>query len=213
MGKANVAKKAASTEHRLVGDVAALRRMKPVALLGAASEVADQPPMVALSLVTLGSGLVMRRPAVARTGLRMLLAHALATGGKTMLKRSIDRTRPQRALRDGKHHAGTGKGGGDTDFNSFPSGHTAGAVAVAQAVAATQPQLAVTARGGAFAVAALQLPRGAHYPSDVLVGAVIGYVADQAAGALIDGAGQMLGRARPAGTTDEALAEAEAHPS
>lgn len=213
MEKAKAAKKAAGAEHRLVGDVAELRRMKPVALLGAASEVADQPPMIALSLVTLGSGLVMRRPAIARTGLRMLIAHALATGGKTLLKRSIDRTRPQRALRDGTHHAGTGKGSSDTDFNSFPSGHTAGAVAVAQAVAATQPRLAPAARAGAVAVAALQLPRGAHYPSDVLVGAAIGYIADQAAGALIARAEPVLTRKPLRVAEEEALVEAEAHPS
>jgi membrane-associated phospholipid phosphatase len=209
MGKAKKAKRAATAEHRLTAKAAKNRKKQPIALLGAASEVADQPPLVALSLTTLAIGAVLRRRAVVRTGARMLIAHAIATGAKTVLKRSVDRARPARALEDGKPHAGRGKRSSDTDFNSFPSGHTAGAVAVAEAVANTTPQLALPGRISAAGVAAMQLPRGAHYLSDVAVGAALGWVADRIAGALI-GAGE---RAYDRRGERQALGEVEAHPS
>lgn len=209
MGKATKAKRAAKAEHRLTAKVAKHREAPPIALLGAASEVGDQPPLVALSLVTLAVGAVLRRRAVVRTGARMLIAHAMATGAKTVLKRSIDRARPARALKDRKPHAEKGSGSSDTEFNSFPSGHTAGAVSIAEAVAKTAPGLAMPARIGAAGVAAMQLPRGAHYLSDVAVGATIGWVADRIAGAMIDAGERALDRH----LEQRAIAEAEAHPS
>ena len=211
--KKDKAKRAAKKEHALVGDIARSARHKPVALLGKASEVADQPPLVALSLATVAVGVVLRRRDIARTGARMLLAHALATAGKTVLKRAVDRSRPARALADGKHEASAGRGGSDSDFNSFPSGHTAGAVSVAEAVAHTAPSLAVPARGSAAAVAAIQLPRGAHYPTDVAVGAATGWLAERAAGMLVDAGERALDRRLAKRTDPEGLAEAQAHPS
>ncbi len=196
MGKKKKAKKAAKAEHALVGDVAEAAQHKAVATLGKASEIADQPPLVVISIATIAVGAVLRRRDIARAGTRMLLSHALATGAKTVLKRSIDRARPARALKDGEAKVGKGKGAADTDFNSFPSGHTAGAVSVAEAVAHTAPALALPVRSGAAAVAAVQLPRGAHYPSDVLVGAAIGWAAERIAGVLVDAAEQAIDRAR-----------------
>lgn len=124
----------------------------------------------------------------------MLVAHALATGGKTILKRSIDRSRPARALEDGQAKVGAGGGADDTAFNSFPSGHTAGAVSVAEAVAHTVPRFALAARSSAAAVAVVQLPRGAHYPTDVAVGAIIGWSAERLAGIFVDSAERALDR-------------------
>jgi membrane-associated phospholipid phosphatase len=211
--KKKKAKQAADAEHALVGAVAESARHKPVALLGKASEIADQPPLVAISLATIAVGAVLRRRDVARTGTRMLLAHAIATAGKTVLKRSIDRSRPARALAEGKHETGSGKGASDTSFNSFPSGHTAGAVSVAEAIAHTAPGLAAPARGSAAAVAAIQLPRGAHYPSDVAVGAVIGWLAERLAGMLVNAGERAIDRQLAKRADPEGLAEAEAHPS
>lgn len=211
--KKKKAAQAAEAEHAFVGEVAEFARHQPVAVLGKASEIADQPPLIALSIATIATGAVLRRRDVARAGTRMLLAHALATAGKAALKRSIDRSRPARALADGKAKIGTGRGGSDTEFNSFPSGHTAGAVSVAEAVAHTIPSLATTARGSAAAVAAIQLPRGAHYPTDVVVGAAIGWVAERIAGVIVEAGERAIDRRFTAQTDGDALAEAEAHPS
>lgn len=211
--KKKKARELAKAEHATVGHVARAADTAPVAFLGKASDVADQPPLVALSLATIAVGVVLRRRDVTRTGARMLLAHALATAGKTVLKRAIDRSRPRRSLRDGQHHAGSGSGSDDTDLNSFPSGHTAGAVSVAEAIAQTAPGYAGPARGGAAIVAAVQLPRGAHYPSDVAVGAGIGWVADRLAGMAVDAAERAIDRHLKGNDEDRAIEEAEAHPS
>lgn len=213
MGTGKTARRAADVEHELTGKAATQRHRKPVALLGTASEAADQPPLVFISLVTLGTGIVLRRPPLARTGARMLLAHALATGGKTVLKRTIDRTRPRRALADGEHRAEKNSGARDTDLNSFPSGHTAGAVAVAQAVSAEVPALAVPARGAATAVGATQLPYGKHYVSDVLAGAAIGWLSEKLAAWIIAGGERAIRVTRERRAEQRALRETEAHPS
>lgn len=211
--KKKKAKRAAEAEHKLIGPIAAAADRAPIAWIGKASEIADQPPLVAVSLATIAIGAVLRRRDVARTGARMLLSHALATAGKAVVKNAVDRSRPARALLDGKPRIGAGKGASDTDFNSFPSGHTAGAVSVAEAVAHTAPALAAPARGGAAAVAAIQLPRGAHYPSDVVIGAAIGWLAERLAGALVDAAERAITRQRSKGAADDPVAETEAHPS
>lgn len=164
-------------------DLAVAKRMGPVRklpavkLLGEASEMADQPPLIAIGVGTLAAGLLLRRPIVALAGLRILAAHAVATRIKTGVKRTVDRTRPYVLTNEGKYLVRKGHKHGSR-YNSFPSGHTAGAVAVAQAVARTYRPAAWPSRIWATAVAAIQVPRGSHYPSDVTAGAAIGLAAD-----------------------------------
>ena len=57
---------------------------------------------------------------------------------------------------------------------SFPSGHAASAAAFATGVSLEMPALAVGVGGLATAVAASRVVTGAHYPSDVAAGAVLG---------------------------------------
>lgn len=149
-----------------------------VQALGAASEMADQPPLIALSVATLAAGLLLRRPSIALAGARMIATHALATGIKTVIKRRVDRTRPHVLSQEGQYLVRKGESE-DSRYNSFPSGHTAGAVAVAEAVARTIPRATWPARAWAAAIAAIQIPRCAHYPSDLAVGALIGVGADR----------------------------------
>lgn len=155
-----------------------LRKHPVVEALGAASEMADQPPLIALSVTTIVAGLVLRRPQVAAAGLRMISAHFLATAIKSGVKRSVDRTRPYVLAEEGEYAIEEG-GSHDPRLNSFPSGHTAGAVAVAEAVARTFPRVAWPARAWAVVIAAIQIPRCAHYPSDIAVGATIGLAGDR----------------------------------
>ena len=138
-----------------------------VQALGQASEVADQPPLIALSAATLVAGLSLRNRRLARTGLRMLASHFLATRAKSFVKHRVDRTRPFVMLGGAGYHARAGHSREKAE-NSFPSGHTAGAVAVARAVAAEYPGSRPVGYTAAAAAGAIQLPRGAHYLSDVL---------------------------------------------
>ncbi|MGN7158633.1 phosphatase PAP2 family protein [Sphingomonas sp. SAFR-052] len=148
-----------------------------VKVAGWLSEVADQPPTVAINLTTIAIGLWRGDARLTRTGVRMLAAHGLATLAKSVIKANVDRARPH-LFSDREDHRPKP---GDTDEgpqNSFPSGHTAGALAVARAVAREYPGAAGPAYAGAAAVAAIQVPRGTHFPIDVAVGAVIGLVAE-----------------------------------
>ena len=162
----------------LAGKAGKLRKHPVVEALGTVSEMADQPPLIALSVATAITGLVLRRPTIAVAGLRMLSAHVLATAIKTRVKRTVDRTRPYVLTEEGDYAIERG-GSHDPRLNSFPSGHTAGAVAVAEAVARTFPKGGWLARSWAVAIAAIQIPRCAHYPSDIAAGAAIGLAGDR----------------------------------
>jgi undecaprenyl-diphosphatase len=60
------------------------------------------------------------------------------------------------------------------DSSSFPSGHTAAAVAFTAAVAPTWPAVGALCAVPAAMVALERVQSGAHYPSDVAAGAAIG---------------------------------------
>ncbi|MGI5379925.1 phosphatase PAP2 family protein [Streptomyces sp. CA-251387] len=76
------------------------------------------------------------------------------------------------------------------DSSSFPSGHTAAAFAFAGAVAPLWPAAGAACGVSAVMVAAERVHSGAHYPSDVAAGGVIGLVA----AALVRGAPHVLCR-------------------
>lgn len=66
------------------------------------------------------------------------------------------------------------------DAFSFPSGHTLHAVAMGQILAACYPGLALPLAAFALLVAASRVVLGLHFPSDVLVGALLGLATGQA---------------------------------
>lgn len=144
-----------------------------VRMVGDLSDLADQPPLVASSLILAGIGLARKDRRLARTGLRMLASHALATAVKTVIKNSVDRSRPGKAAEEGDHRFEPGDSD-DGEDRSFPSGHTAGAFAAARAIVRDYPDTAVPLYLAAGVAAGIQVPRHAHYPSDLLAGAVIG---------------------------------------
>ena len=157
--------------------------------LGALSQVGDQPPLFALCSAVVAYGFVAgdRRATIA--GARMLGSFLVATWIKSGLKRLVSRTRPNVLLDEGRYEVRP-LGPDEGPWHSFPSGHTAGSVAVARAVARVYSEARAPAYGAAAAIALIQLPRGAHYPSDVAAGVLIGLGAEAA----IDG----LARAFPA---------------
>ena len=168
-----------------VTDALAEQRKRPwVRVLGQMSEIGDQPPLRALTLGTAAFGLAIRDPRLTRVGVRMFAAHSLATGVKTLIKRSIDRTRPDHAL-----EAGYSMAPGDSrksELSSFPSGHTAGTLAVTQALARDYAATGVPGLALSAAVAAVQVPRCKHFVSDILAGALIGWATEQLSSRALD---------------------------
>lgn len=152
-----------------------------IRLLGAISDLSDQEPLYAAAAGTLGTALLLRDGPTWRTGTRILASHLLATALRGMIKASVDRTRPDAAVERGEYVLRSGQRR-DSDFNSFPSGHTAGAVAVARAVGRDHP----SARKAMLALAAMagaaQVIRSKHFITDVVAGAAVGLFAE----ALVD---------------------------
>lgn len=155
---------------------AAWRDHPLVTALGTMSELADQPQLYTLCWATLATGLLRRDRRLARAGARMLAAEWLATRAKSAIKARVDRTRPAHALDGGEYRMQPGDAD-EKPLTSFPSGHTAGAVAVAVAFASEYPRHRAAALAVAGTVAAVQVPRCAHYLSDIGVGALIGWAA------------------------------------
>lgn len=159
------------------------RRTPLVRALGRLSELADQPPLLALCALTVSAGLLRRDARLAATGVRMLVAFALATGIKSAVKQGFARTRPHLYLNRGLYRTEP-LGPTDGDWSSFPSGHTAGAVAVSGALAAGYPAARTTAYAASALAALIQLPRATHYPSDLLAGLLIGLASGRMAAGL-----------------------------
>lgn len=163
-------------------DLAAARKAggwrdnKLLLALGKVSDLADQPPLYAICIATAGAGVIRGDGRLFRTGLRMLAAEWMATKAKGFVKHRIDRTRPRRPVEGGRYSMKRGDSH-ESELNSFPSGHTAGAVSVARAFASEYPQHAGKAALAAAFVGAIQIPRCKHYLSDVGVGAAIGLAA------------------------------------
>jgi membrane-associated phospholipid phosphatase len=155
-----------------------------VEAVGKVGKIGDQPPLLILSAAVMGAGLLRRDVKLARTGARMTLAHVLATAVKTAGKDNIDRTRPRSRAENGAYEAGLGTSK-DSELRSFPSGHTAGAIAVGQAVAREYPIAGKAAQAAAGMIGVLQVPRKAHFPTDVAAGALIGLVAETAVAATV----------------------------
>lgn len=153
------------------------RSSKPVKLIGKLSDVGDQPQLRFLCAGLIVVGVVRGDARMMLAGGRMLLAHELATVVKTAIKDRVDRTRPRSAddKEQERPQAGSDKG---KEESSFPSGHSAGAMAVGSAYAAAYPAHAVPALLAATGVAVAQIPRCAHYPTDVGAGMAIGLVSN-----------------------------------
>jgi membrane-associated phospholipid phosphatase len=169
-------------------DIAAVESLRPVLRqgwarrLGALGNLADEPPLLALGAATALAGAVRRDHSLGRAGLRMLLAQGVAIALKEFGKNRIDRSRPDALLEKKRYRMRRGRSR-SAELRSFPSGHTAGAFAVAGALAREYPRHRTAAYLAAGAFGALQVLRRAHFPGDVAAGLVLGLGAKSAGNA------------------------------
>ncbi|MFF7360157.1 phosphatase PAP2 family protein [Streptomyces sp. NPDC008125] len=144
------------------------RRRSPVTreVLPAVESAAERTKLwwaAAGIMVAVGGG---RQRKAAACGLAAMgLAELLSNG---VGKQLYERRRPPAELipHDGVHDR--------PDSSSFPSGHTAAAVGFTAGVAAVSPVVGAFCAVPAAAVAVERVQSGAHYPSDVAVGAALG---------------------------------------
>ncbi|MEV5731493.1 phosphatase PAP2 family protein [Streptomyces pharetrae] len=135
-------------------------------VLSAVEETAESSKLwcaAAAAMASLG-GWRGRRAAAA--GLTALVVAQLVSNG--LCKQLADRPRPPREWFP--HDEVDDR----PDSSSFPSGHTAAAVAFTAAVAPAWPAAGAACAVPAAMVALERVQSGAHYPSDVTAGAAIG---------------------------------------
>jgi membrane-associated phospholipid phosphatase len=181
LGRTHVqtASDAEDTDVAIAAHLASRRDHPVVRSLGTMSEVGDQPPLLVLSGAVLAFGVLAGNRRATQAGIRMVGSLVLATWIKTGLKRLVARTRPNVLLQEGRYEV-EACGPDEGPWHSFPSGHTAGSVAVSRAAARIYPEARTAAYTAAAAIALVQIPRGAHYPADVAAGAIVGLVAEAA---------------------------------
>lgn len=180
-------KEAADLARRLeAGDVrlgVALARSKDtrrVRALAAASEAGGWRWLLALSAGTLAWGFLGGNRRLAAAGGHMIASGVLAAATKTSVKRVVHRTRPNVLMDEGLYRKGW-FGPNVGPWQSFPSGHAAMSVAVASAASRAYPEIRGVATAAALGVVAAQVLRGAHFPSDVTAGALVGFTAEAVA--------------------------------
>ncbi|MGH3995616.1 MAG: phosphatase PAP2 family protein, partial [Pseudonocardiaceae bacterium] len=128
--------------------------------------------LISLLALVLGAVRLRRARYVAGTGLALLLAAYLSGAGLELLKLFVERARPEEILGTGVQLSHDRSWAA---LASFPSGHMVVTAALAAVPATTLPRLRTALIVYVGLVGLTRVLFGAHFPLDVLVGAVIGW--------------------------------------
>ena len=165
--------------------------------VAASSKYGDWPELMLLGGLGFWVAHRLRNIRWQRILLSAMIASTLAGMAVNLSRLTTGRTRPRAAAEQGWY--GPRHDGkwliGQTDFNSFPSGHTATAVGFAGVILFAAPAWGVPAMIVALAVAVSRILLGAHHPSDVMTATVVALAVAWAVW-------EFLGR-RQGGTKDE----------
>jgi membrane-associated phospholipid phosphatase len=170
-----------------------------VKALAGLAEIADQTPAVTAGALMLAYALLRRDARLGEAAIRLVAAILVTTVLKMAVERAVARTRPNAVL-GGRPYSRKRGGSRKRARQAFPSGHTADAVAAARALSRAYPDLALPLGGAAALIALVQVPAGAHYPSDLAAGALIGLLGEEAAQRAADAVAAWIG-ADPASPT------------
>ncbi|MFJ3202849.1 phosphatase PAP2 family protein [Streptomyces sp. NPDC086989] len=181
-------------DHRLTRRIAAWDSPAARRLLSAVADATRHTKLWwAAALAMAAKGGSRGRRAAAAGILAMAVAEVVSNG---IAKQLVSRRRPPV---EWIPHGGTED---RPDSSSFPSGHTAAAVAFTATVAAVWPWAGAAVAVPTVLVAFQRINSGAHYPSDVVAGGAIG----AAVAALVRAAPRLVLRSwrRPAGRRRDA---------
>jgi len=186
MGKKREAiKKVEEADVEISRSISGWKDTPPVQALGWLGKMTDQPPLYTFIGGVAAAALIRRDRQLLHTSARMLLAHWLGIRAKNAVKSAVDRTRPRMLIEEGRYEAGKGQRE-EKAFSSFPSGHTVGALAIARAIMRDYPEHAAAGYAASVAAAVARIAKCDHFASDTAAGAMIGYVAEEAASAILD---------------------------
>ena len=128
--------------------------------------------LVLLCIGLWGIGYLRTKKVWQQAGIDGLVAHGLAGLATQILKHLIGRPRPRFTHQDAFEYGPSWQGG----LDAFPSGHAAASFAVATVLARYFPAWRGFWYGGAIFVAVARVAGGSHFPTDVLGGAVLGFL-------------------------------------
>ncbi len=136
------------------------------------NRLGDGLTLVLLCIGLWGVGYLLKNKIWQRAGIDGVLAHALAGLAVQIFKHLIGRPRPRWTHQDAFEYGPSWQGG----LDAFPSGHAAASFAVAAVLARYFPEWRGLWYGGALFVGMARVAGGSHFPTDVLGGAVLGFL-------------------------------------
>ena len=136
------------------------------------NRLGDGLTLVLLCIGLWGVGYLRKNKVWQRAGIDGILAHALAGLAVQIFKHLIGRPRPRWTHQDAFEYGPSWQGG----LDAFPSGHAAASFSVAAVLACYFPAWRGLWYGSALFVGMARVAGGSHFPTDVLGGAVLGFL-------------------------------------